>query len=462
MIRSIDSTSIKFPLVKRRALKPGRSLTDSNGTEIYLKNYMNTEYVGKLGFGTPLQELSVVFDTGSSDIWVPDSTCTKCGHHDSFDSTKSSSYSPVTSKTGGNKEFTIKYGSGSVSGYVGSDTTWLTSDIPLKNTIFGLTTKEDSAIASFDMDGIVGLAFSGLASVTQPVMLDLLSDTFSDSDLKFDFYLLDSNENSNSYIEFGAPDDDDDNTTNWQYSPVFASYSLRYWTVLIDAIQLSNIENDKVSLSLCDDEDDDNACYAIVDSGTSGIGLPDDVMTSILKSISVTFHDTTCYSCYYSDFPILTFKLDKNVQLKLQPEDYVSCSMWRSCSVSFQSTGSSGFVILGDTVIEAFPTRFDVDNLRVGFLCATDCGSWSGKGGSNSSETIADEYILKILLVFGVIAMVSTVVLVFVRNWQKLKQMMARKFIWMTGVHSDEEEEEDNGSDNRLNMMANGYQGSDA
>ena len=57
-----------------------------------LTDYYNNQYVGQMGVGTPPQMLSVVFDTGSSDTWVPDLACTACAGKMRFDAAKSSSY----------------------------------------------------------------------------------------------------------------------------------------------------------------------------------------------------------------------------------------------------------------------------------------------------------------------------------------------------------------------------------
>jgi hypothetical protein len=227
------------------------------GSIVELSDYYNNEYVGVLGVGTPPQYLTVVFDTGSSDVWFPSSSCTTCGQHNTFDTETSMTFSDVDDANE-LEIFHINYGSGGVYGNIVHDTLTI-GNITLDDIRLGLATAEDEAIASFDMDGICGLAFYGLASITYPTILESITDQYPNLTNSFSIFLSSDPDDHTklSRIMFGGYNLSivSDNATFF-YTPVTNKYNVpTYWTVSMTGFEIGDAASGKVdytSLSAVD------------------------------------------------------------------------------------------------------------------------------------------------------------------------------------------------------------------
>ena len=80
---------------------------------IPLVNLNDMAYMGALEIGTPPQSFNIIYDTGSTDLWVPSGNCTDeaCTGKNVYKSVNSTSFQHD------GRPYSIQYGSGAVSGF---------------------------------------------------------------------------------------------------------------------------------------------------------------------------------------------------------------------------------------------------------------------------------------------------------------------------------------------------------
>ena len=177
---------------------------DATVPTIPMTNYQDVQYYGPLCIGTPCQNFTLIFDTGSSNLWVPSSKCKSagsCTRPNFFDKSKSATYKTL------DDPFSITYGSGSVSGHFNQDSITL-GNMTAKEVVFGEVDKEDgdSFKQGANFDGIIGLAFPSISenNVTPPLYYFFQQGLIKDT--SFGFYLTRTPNKEGSEMTLGSAD----------------------------------------------------------------------------------------------------------------------------------------------------------------------------------------------------------------------------------------------------------------
>ncbi|NXW67022.1 CATE protein, partial [Hirundo rustica] len=325
-----------------------------------LINYLDMEYFGQISIGTPPQNFTVVFDTGSSNLWVPSVYCVSkaCATHSRFQPTQSSSYQVIGTP------FSIQYGTGSLTGIIGSDQVAV-EGLTVSNQQFAESISEPGkAFLDADFDGILGLAYPSLAvdGVT-PVFDNMMAQNLVELPI-FSVYMSSNPESPlGGEVLFGGFDTSRfTGTLNWV--PVTQQ---GYWQIQLDNIQLGG------TVTFCA-----SGCQAIVDTGTSLIAGPTKEIRELQNLIgAVSVDGEYAVECSSLDaMPDLTFTIN-GLPYTLSAQAYTLVESGDGitfCTSGFQGNDvpppTGPLWILGDVFIRQFYSVFDRGNNMVGLAPA--------------------------------------------------------------------------------------------
>lgn len=328
----------------------------TGGHDTPLTNYLNAQYYTEIQLGTPGQTFKVILDTGSSNLWVPSSDCSSlaCFLHSRYNHDSSSTY-----KANGT-EFAIRYGSGSLEGYISQDTLQL-GDLVIPKQDFAEATNEPGLAFAFGkFDGILGLGYDTISvDKVVPPMYQALNQGLLDS-AQFAFFLGDTAKTQDGGIAtFGGYDKS-------LYSGDITWLPVRrkaYWEVKFNGI------------SLGDEYAELENTGAAIDTGTSLIALPSGLAEILNAQIGAKKGWSGQYSVdcdSRSNLPDLTFNLG-GYNFTIGPYDY-TLEVSGSCISAF--TGMDfpepigPLAILGDSFLRKFYSIYDLENDAVGLALA--------------------------------------------------------------------------------------------
>merc|ERR1712159_229607 len=324
MIKRSNEEVIQGRLAAAEAAQ-GKNL-GASPAEVKINDYQNAQYYGQATVGTPPQTFNVIFDTGSANLWVPNSKVGLRGlMKNKYNSAKSSTY--VKNGT----EFKIQYGSGPVSGIWSEDTF----------AIGGISAQKQAFAEVEDASGL------GLAYAIGKFDGNLASPVFA-------FYL---GNNQPGELTIGGTDKSH-YTGDFSYVPL---KSEDYWRIELDDFKISgkSVTTTKT---------------AIVDSGTSLLAGPKDDVAAIAKSLGATSVMGKEY--VFSDCS----KGGPDMDITIAGKDYT----FKFADYTIQSGSTCLFAmmgidvpapngplwILGDVFMRKYYTVFDWGNKRLGFATA--------------------------------------------------------------------------------------------
>ncbi|KAK6757029.1 hypothetical protein RB195_015079 [Necator americanus] len=350
-------------------------------------DYGDYEYIGNISIGTPNQYFMVVLDTGSANLWVPETACdASCNKKRKFVASSSSTFVKST------KTWTIQYGSGDAKGVLGTDTVRFggptEKQLVVPRTTFGLATHISSDFKNDPTDGILGLAFTSLAvDRVVPPLINAINQNLLDQPL-FTVWMEHRGKLEGAVgglFTYGAID-----TTNC--GPVIAYQPLSsatYFEFQMAAIGLGSYTNSK-------------AYSVISDTGTSFIGGPKTVTDAIAKAAGAKYsalEESYTISCTAKPATLdITIGTQK---YSIDPVNYIVSAGTNQCLFAIFPFNFGGFGpswILGDPFIRQYCNIYDIGQKRMGFAASLQNGNVDIRDDREGSSAATSDRLLPLLL----------------------------------------------------------------
>eukprot|EP00567_Pseudictyota_dubia_P003925 CAMPEP_0197450792 /NCGR_PEP_ID=MMETSP1175-20131217/26556_1 /TAXON_ID=1003142 /ORGANISM="Triceratium dubium, Strain CCMP147" /LENGTH=369 /DNA_ID=CAMNT_0042983297 /DNA_START=20 /DNA_END=1129 /DNA_ORIENTATION=+ len=351
VLATVSAEVVRVPVAHKPVKRATAGRRLAIGREV-INDYENAQFYGNITIGSDNQVFEVIFDSGSSNLWVPSVKCTSldCLLKHKYDHTKSSTYIP------NGKPFAIEYVSGNVSGFLSEDDVTV-AGLPVKDVTFAEITNPAGLGLAFGVgkfDGILGLAWKTISVDDLPTVFGLMVSQKVVDQGVFAFYLPSTSGGLGELILGGI--DKAHYHGDLTYTPLTHE---TYWQIDLEGVTLGgeSVTTSKVG---------------VLDTGTSLLGGPVNDVKVIASKVGATpvINGEYSISCSKrSSLPNVAFHVAGKA-FELTPDQYILDVENVECLLGFVGITlpptEPPLWIMGDVFIRQWYTVFDRANERIG------------------------------------------------------------------------------------------------
>jgi len=372
-----------------------------NGTTVAYK----TAYFGNIFVGSEAQAFTVVFDTGSGHLILPSISCESetCMKHRRYNRATSTSGVDIShdgtvidEAEENHDALRIRFGTGEVLGQFVQERICMNAGGTQCASLRTVLATEMSAqpFNLFDFDGVLGLGLGALSLNDQFSFFGQMAQQNPLMQPRFSVYLAQT-EGEQSAISFGGYQEQTA-ASPMQWVPV-AKPELGYWQVWLKGVRIGGVELEDCA---------DGGCRAILDTGTSLLGVPKGSLRTMHRMLARPVPDALASAtnplesidCRHVEGSDLEFDLGGPV-ISLSTMDYSrpkpynmtvpnQTDAWRLwcrallLPLDMQAPVGPRIFIWGEPVLRRYLTMYDWAAKQVGFSAA-------GKPPEISGEQLA-------------------------------------------------------------------------
>ncbi|GAA5893291.1 uncharacterized protein JCM6883_007622 [Sporobolomyces salmoneus] len=299
-------------------------------------------WAGTISVGTPPQEFSICFDTGSADLWVADSSVKDAGLQ-TYDVNASSTAKPTDDRFG------ILYGDGStVAGPLYTDDVSI-AGIKAQNAYVASATTVSSQFYGGDIDGVLGMAYPSLSNSGEKTIFQSMNEQGLVDGNLFSFELGDNDEGE---LFLGGTD-----SSRYEGSIVYSPVTQpAYWTIEGEV----GVNGRGITTEM------------VIDTGTTLIIAPPQAAAAFFKNVPTA-------KPWQDSFYIYECSVEWTAQFAFDGEDFTipskflnlglteAGSKWCVAGVAAQDMGLGERWLVGGVFLRTVYSVFNFEKNAVGF-----------------------------------------------------------------------------------------------